>query len=256
MRRAGRLVVAITLVALCACGGGSSSDSASGKGKKNSTPAPTGISADDPGCRYIVAGTDGRATNPGGAVEYLNTAVAEPFACYDKVTFNFALDEEAVPTTIPVSTTESTASVTCTPAYTVEYREAPFGLEVDGKGVPTSVASFDQAKAVLYVELAPAISVSTYGARPELAYPGNLKLAFKGMHHVVMVEWVKNLPEGEQTPVTPPTVAGVAPLPQRVVWLIGLDRKRPFTVDCATGPPPGTTCQATACTHMSVLIMK
>jgi hypothetical protein len=69
---------------------------------------------------------------------------------------------------------------------------------------------------------------------------------FQGLHHVNIVEWVKNLPEGEQTAVTPTTVAGVAPIPQRVVWLIGLDRKRPFTVDCANGPPA----------RINVLIMK
>ena len=49
-------------------------------------------------------------------------------------------------------------------------------------------------------------------------------------------EWVKTLPEGEQIPV-PTTLPGVEPLPQRVVWLIGMDRKRPFTVDCLNGSP-------------------
>jgi hypothetical protein len=248
-----RLLVAVLLVTGAACGGGSGGQAASNQ--KKSTPDPTGISADDPGCRYIVAGNATRATNPGGLTQFLSSAVAEPFACYDKVTFTFARDDTPVPTTAPLST----ESVTCSPAYTVEYREQPFGLlRPDGKAVPTSTSGFPDANAVLYVEMSPAIAVSTYGARPELAYPGNLKLAFQGLRHVNIVEWVKNLPEGEQTPVTPTTIAGVEPLPQRVVWLIGMDRKRPFTVDCAPGPlpQPGATCPVTACTHISILIMR
>jgi hypothetical protein len=250
-----RLLVAVLLVAAAACGG--SDVGGQGAGARNGTPDPTGISADDPGCRYIVAGNAARATNPGGVTQYLSSAVAEPFACYDKVTFTFAQDDTPVATTAPLST----ESVTCSPAYTVEYREAPFGLETaEGKGIPTSTGGFADANAVLYVEMSPAIAVSTFGAKPELAYPGGLRLVFEAsaMQHINIVEWVKNLPEGEQTPVTPTTIAGVEPLPQRVVWLIGMDRKRPFTVDCAPGslPPPGPACPVTACTHISVLIMR
>ena len=231
-----RCLVGVLLVAAAACGGSDSDGQAANRG--NRTPDPTGISADDPGCRYIVAGNAARATNPGGQVSFLTTAVAENFACYDKITFTYLQDEEAVPTPTSVPP-DTSVSVTCTPAYTVEYREAPFGLlRPDGEPVSTSTAGFDDARAVLYVEMAPAIGVSTNGANPELAYPGGLRLVFEAsaMHHINIVEWVKNLPEGEQIPV-PTTLPGVEPLPQRVVWLIGMDRKRPFTVDCLNGSP-------------------
>lgn len=244
-----RSVVALVIVTLSACGG-SSGDSTAKASKKDKTTEPTGISANDPGCRYIVAGTRSRSTNPGGPTQYLNTAVAESFACYDKVTFTFAVDEDAPPPP------EAPEPFTCTPAYTVEYREPPFGLLIadptkpqeQWKGVATSTAGFDDAKAVLYVEMSPAIAVSEFPRRPELAYPAGLRLVFQqsAMHHLAIVEWVKNLPEGEQTPVTTTTVPGVTPTPQRVVWLIGLDEKRPFTVDCANGPP----------SRINVLIMK
>ena len=257
-----RFVGAVALVVLSACGGSaaSSEQSAGKSSNKDNTPTPTGISADDLGCRYIVAGNKSRATNPGGPTQYLTLPVAESFGCYDKVTFTFAADEDAPPPA------EAVEPFTCIPAYTVEYREAPFGLlkpdpatpPEDWKGVSTSTAGFDEAKAVLYVEISPAISVSEYPRKPELAYPGGLRLVFPAseMHHLEIVEWVKNLPEGEQTTATTTTVPGVAPVPQRVVWLIGLDEKRPFTVDCATGPAQNTTCPVAECAHISVLIMK
>jgi hypothetical protein len=249
MRRPTRSLVALVFVALSACSGGSNDSQASGRRQGDDTPTPTGLTADDPGCRYIVAGQNSRATNPGGPTEWMTAAVAEPFACYDKISFTFNIDEEAPPPP------ESPTTVTCNPAYTVEYREPPFGLYTeppseanpDGRGVSTSTAGFDEAKAVLYVEMAPAMAVSEYPRKPELAYPGNLRLTFQGMHHVVIVEWVQNLPEGQQSAATTTTtVAGVASTPSRVVWLIGLDEKRPFTVDCMNGPP----------SRINVLIMK
>ncbi|MBM3671912.1 MAG: hypothetical protein FJW86_06985 [Actinobacteria bacterium] len=258
-----RFVAALTFVVLSACGGGSTdSQGSSAAANRDDTPEPTGISADDPGCRYIVAGTKPRATNPGGAAQWLNTAVAETFACYDKVTFTFSKDLQAPPPP------EAPEPFTCVPSYTVEYREPPFELytelpseaDPDGKGVSTSTAGFKDANAILYVEMTPAVSVSENSLRPELAYPGNLRLTFPAseMYHINIVEWVKNLPEGEQTPVTTTTVAGAVPLPQRVVWLIGMDEKRPFTTDCASGPAPGLTCPAedVPCSHLSVLIMR
>jgi len=238
MRRAFAFTVAFSLVALAACGGGSSDSTSKGSKTGSDTTEPTGISASDPGCRYIVAGAASRETNPGTTLEYLNTAIVEPFACYDKVTFTFTVDAEA-----PVTTTtgDGVDASTCSPSYIVEYRkEAPFGLvKPDGKNVATTTGGFDDAKAVLYVEMKPAIAISEYPSRPELAYPGNITLSFPAsdMHHVVIVEWVKKLPEGESTSTPTTTPPGVIPFPQRVVWLIGLDQKRPFTVDCANAPP-------------------
>ena len=256
MRRAGRLLVAIVLLVLAACGGGSSSDAQSSGKKTDETTVPTGLSAKDPGCRFIVAGTAKRATNAGSTLEYLTVPTAKPFACYDRVSFTFSAADDKTPTTTAAA---DTGSSTCAPGYTVEYRKAPFGLlKPDMKPVSTSTAGFKDAKAVLYVEMAPAIALSTYPAHPDLAYPGGLRLVFQSstMHHIRIVEWVKTLPEGESTSAPTTTLPGVAPAPQRVVWLIGMDRKRPFTTDCAIGAPPDEICPLTACTHINVLIMR
>jgi hypothetical protein len=259
------------LVTLAACGGGSSDQQSTQNRDNSDTTQPTGISPDDPGCRYIVAGEGSRATNPGGAAQWLSTAIAQPYACYDKVSFTFVADSQLPLPTVSedsedTESTEEELTVTCAPAYTVEYRKAPFDLlrpdpakpPDQWKAVPTTTAGFKEAKAVIYVEMAPATAVSEFPRRPELAYPGNQRLSFQGMHHVNIVEWVKGLPEGEQTTVTTTTVPGAPVVHPRVVWLIGLDEKRPFTVDCAPGPvPDGPPCpEDTDCAHISVLIMR
>lgn len=261
MRRIYAFIVAMCLVALAACGGGSSDSSSTGKSnsKNDDTTEITGISAKDPGCRYIVAGTDTRATNPGATLQYLTNPVVIPADCYDNVSFTFGFDDDAVATTTTSSSDGDTTSSTCAPGYTVEYRKPPFGLKrADGSNVPNSTAGLDSVNAVLYVEMTPAISLSTFPSKPELAYPLGLRLVFKEseVHHVRIVEWMKNLPEGESTSAPTTTVPGVIVIPQRVVWLIGLDQKRPFTTDCAPGPLPGTTCPVTTCSHINVLIMK
>jgi len=264
-QRAISLVATIGLLVLVSCSSSSSSSSPQ-TSKKPAHHAPTHLSRTNPGCRFIVAGTGKRETTPGPELQYLTTPAAESFACYDRVSFQFspAPAQPGAPATTTTTTKSSTAQSTCVPAYTVEYRKKPFGLvKPDGKPVNTSVGGFKPAKAVLYVEIQPAAAVSTYARHPELAYPGGLRLTFKqsDMHHVVMVEWVKTLPEGEQTASPTTTVPGAAPVPQRVVWLIGLDEKRPFTVDCSTGAvlgPDGLprACPAKSCTHFNVLIMK
>lgn len=255
-------MVAISLVALVSCGGGSSDSSSSGKSNsKNNddTTEITGISSKDPGCRYIVAGTATRATNPGAVLQYLTNPIPSSTDCYDQVSFTFGFDDDIVATTTTTIEGDATTASTCAPGYTVEYRKAPFGLKRgDDSNVNTSTGSYDDAKAVLYVEMTPAISLSEFPAKPELAYPGPLRLQFKEseVHHLRIVEWVKTLPEGEQTSAPVTTVPGVIAVPPRVVWLIGIDRKRPFTTDCAPGPLPGTTCPVTTCTHLNVIIMK
>jgi hypothetical protein len=186
----------------------------------------------------------------------LTSPTAKSFACYDRVSFTFSAQDDKAP---PTTAAADSSSSTCAPGYKVEYRKAPFGLlKADNKPVNTSTAGFKEANAVLYVEMTPAIALSTYPSHPDLAYPGNLRLVFKQseVHHLRIVEWVKNLPEGESTSAPTTTLPGVAPLPQRVVWLIGLDRKRPFTTDCASGAPPDETCALSSCSHINVLIMK
>lgn len=236
--RAGRLVVATLLVALTACGGGDGSSGARSSGQRGEQQeARPELSTDDPGCEFIVAGTGTRSTTPGESVEYLVDAVAEPFECFDKVTFTFD------PGDAPVEDTP--------PGYTVEYREPPFGLVgPDGEPVANSTegccaGEAADANAVLYVEMQPA---STTDLRnPPLirncegaqTYCGNLRLRLEGMEHVVIVEWITpdNLPP-DPTPEDPSD--------NKVIWLIGLDERRPFTVDFARDPTP----------HVNVLIMR
>ena len=265
------LVLVVTLVAACSSGGGSGG---SGSSSVSHTATTNSTTTADPGCKYIVASTGSRYTPQGTNLEYLVNAVAEPTACYDKVTFTF---DRGNGDDLP-------------PGYTVEYRAAPFGLE----GVASSTAGFKDAKVVLYVEFRPTSTVDLRTGRSKQMYNGNLRLLLNGMRHTVIVEWLKDLaPSPEPASVTAATLgtAGgsacnekasssttssapsststttttkpkskstttssstttTAPLPttstsvgtidvsqQRVVWLIGLDECRPFTVDAANQPP-------------------
>jgi hypothetical protein len=198
------VVVAMTAAA---CGGGSSDDST----RRRSSPLPRNAeerAAAGPGCQFIVAGTERRFTRPLEQVEYLADAVAEPATCYDRITFIFDQgDGDDMP-----------------PGYVVEYRKDPFGLE----GIPTSTGGFKDAKAVLYVEISPASTTNATSGRGVETYRGNLRLRLADMGHTVIVEWVDKLPED----TTPDDITD-----DKVVWLIGLDERRPFTVDAANHPP-------------------
>lgn len=230
MRRVAPLAIVVALVAMSACASSAGDQSSTRKPVNKRNALPTHLSADNPGCQYIVTGTQKRSTAPGTDLEYMTSAVAEPTACYDKVTFEFDKgDGPGLP-----------------PGYTVEYRKKPFGLTgPDGKAVATSTGGFKEAKAVLYVEMQPTATQDRRNPRRFVdTYPGNLRLLLKGMKHAVIVEWVQKLPESLPSPTTT-TTSTATPVVQRVVWLIGLDAKRPFTVDYASEPNP----------HVSVLIM-
>jgi hypothetical protein len=59
-------------------------------------------------------------------------------------------------------------------------------------------------------------------------YRGNLRLALdKAIQHTVIVEWLDQV---EDTTPEDPT-------DDKIIWVIGLDEKRPFTVDSANQPP-------------------
>jgi hypothetical protein len=210
VRRSAALAVVVLLAAgAAACGGGSSGD-----GADPATPAPEGRTIKGPGCQYIVAGTERRFTKKLPDVQYLQSAVAEPTQCYDKITFTF----------------DKGAGEDLPPGYNVEYREAPFGYD----GIPNSTAGFDDAKAVLVVEFQPASAAGNADGTID-EYKGNLRLGLpKEIRHTTIVEWLSKLED-----TTPDN-----PTDDKVVWLIGLDRKMPFTVDAANQPP-----------HVSVLIM-
>lgn len=215
-RRAASLVIVVVLVAAAAaCGGGGDSSSSGAERDAAPAPSPGDRTIRGPACQFIVAGTERRFTRPLANTSYLESAIAEPTTCYDKITFVFNPgDGPDLP-----------------PGYTVEYREPPFGYE----GIPNSTAGFDDAKAVLVVEFQPASTTDARNpARPIETYKGNLRLALVDVKHTVIVEWLSKLED-----LTPET-----PSDDKVVWLIGLDRKMPFTVDAANQPP-----------RVSVLIM-
>lgn len=230
-------IVCLSVLAACAGGGDSST---------SSTTRPTrsdGAATDGPGCRYIVAGTERRSTTPGKDLMFLTAAVAEPTTCYDKITFTFDPgDGPDLP-----------------PGYTVEYREPPF-LE----GVRTSTEGFKDAKYVLYVEFRPVSTEDTrLAGRAKQTYKGNLRLTLADMKDTVIVEWLDSAlpsvpeattgpsvprsggpsttttlaPAPDAAPTTTTTLAPNDPATSRVVWLIGLDAKRPFTVDAVNRPP-------------------
>ena len=139
----------------------------------------------------------------------MHAADATATACYDKITFYFSQgDGPDLP-----------------PGYTVEYRKEPFGLE----GIPTSTGGFKEARAVLYIEI-PHASATDNRNPPRLTetYKGNLRLGLKGMKHTVIVEYISKVVD--PTPFENPDDA-------KIVWLIGLDERRPFTVDAANQPP-------------------
>jgi hypothetical protein len=208
-RRLGLALLATVLAVTAACAGGESS-SDTGKRSDKRASASRARSATGPGCQYIVAGTERRFTRPAKDTdEYLQQAAATPTACYDKISFVFAVGDGA---DLP-------------PGYVVEYRKEPFGLQ----GISTSTAGFREARAVLYVEMKPASATDTRTrGRAVQTYKGNLRLQLRGMEHTVIVEYVSKVVD--PTPFADPS-------DDRVVWLIGLDAKRPFTVDAANQPP-------------------
>lgn len=95
------------------------------------------------------------------------------------------------------------------PGYVVEYRDPPFTEGPRHSPVETLGTAF------LVVEMRPAASVGPGG---DQAYRGNLRLLLHGMHHTQLV---RKLVDADQT----------------VSWIIGLDERRPFTVDSVDTPP-------------------
>ncbi len=219
----------IALLAMAACG---SSQEATSSQTSRPTRDKSTNKTPDLGCRFIVASTLPRETIPGDVTQFLLSAVAEPAPCYDKVTFTF----------------DAGGGSDEPPGYLVEYRKKPF-LE----GVSSSTAGFPDAKYVLYVEMRPASATDRrFAGRPRQTYAGNLRLALQDMKHTVMVEWLDKAPPALADSTKKKSAAGATtsssvpgevvaapndPDYSRVVWLIGLDKKRPFTVDAANNPP-------------------
>jgi hypothetical protein len=214
MRPRSVLLVALACVVAisAACTGGGDDDAA----PERQSQQPAEQAQQGPGCDNIVASEERRFRRPDQNLIYLTDAVAEPHACYDKITFLF---DKADGPDMP-------------PGYLVEYRKPPF-IE----GINTTSEGFDPAKAYLYVELQPTATVDRrFSGSGRRTYHGNLRLQLdEQIRHTVIVEWVDQLED-----VTPED-----PTDDKIVWIIGLDEKRPFTVDSANQPP-----------RVSVLVMR
>jgi hypothetical protein len=145
----------------------------------------------DLGCTNIVTSRDKRETTPPEHMLLLVDAYVAPEACWDRITFTF------VPT-----------GLNRPPGYTIEYKEPPF-VEGDAGQYPVPVLG----DAFLYLTFAPASQTDFNSGRPEQTYKGPIRLLFHDVHHIVEARKLIDSPDGTQS------------------WIIGLDEKRPFTVD-------------------------
>ena len=99
------------------------------------------------------------------------------------------------------------------PGYDVEYQKGPI---LDG---PSKKPAITLGTAYLVVTFTPAQSQDARNPGDiKHTYAGNQRLSLKNMHHTCIVN---HLTDGDGT----------------VIWLIGLDVKRPFTVDAYNNPP-------------------
>jgi len=98
------------------------------------------------------------------------------------------------------------------PGYDIGYEKGPF---TEGDAGQYTVETLGDA--FLFIKLTPASQTDGDGKQ---TYKGNLRLTLTDMHQTRIVRILKQI-DGDDT----------------VRWLIGLDTKRPFTVDAANNPP-------------------
>jgi outer membrane PBP1 activator LpoA protein len=205
-RHAARRVVLLALAAglvLAACTPSGNSNNAANtqrqtaKDAKQAEQAIQRAKTRDPGCQFLVARTEKRAV-PAPAKDLL-----------------FLTD--AVATAQPcydkITFTFQSTGADLPPGYAVEYHK---GQVIDG---PDKKPAITLGNATLLVTFTPAQSDNR--ANPnnvQKTYAGLPRLALKHMHHTCIVN---HLTDGDGT----------------VNWLIGLDVKRPFTVDAYNNPP-------------------
>ncbi|HUF83141.1 MAG TPA: hypothetical protein VMQ81_00980 [Acidimicrobiia bacterium] len=153
-----------------------------------------------------------RHTPAGSAAVFLVDArVSKLDDCVDQVTFEFRSDGRPLP-----------------PGYSVEYEEGPFidftsGDEFEPAGEAYLVLRF--AKTAVFAPGLP-------GAPAEPTYTGRESIVPSGMNHLQEARIIQ-AGEGDE---------GV------IMWVIGLDSKRPFNVDgssLALLPPPDSTTTTT-----------
>ena len=151
----------------------------------------------DFGCNNVVMSEEPRTTLAPEHLVLLRDAYAVAEPCWDKIVFTFEATGDDMP-----------------PGYDIEYCKPPF---TDGPEGQFNVETLGDA--FLCLTMKPAASYDTrVPGRPPQTYLGNLRLALDDMAHT---EIVRHRMDGDGT----------------VIWLIGLDTKRPFTVDGANNPP-------------------
>lgn len=151
----------------------------------------------DLGCENVVMSEEDRTTAPPEHLVLLTDAYAVAEPCWDKIVFTFEPTGADMP-----------------PGYDVGYEKGPFTEGPEGQYTVETLGD-----AFLFVTFTPAASTDhSNESRPVQTYKGNLRLRLEDMHHT---EIVRKLIDGDGT----------------VMWLIGLDDKRPFTVDAANQPP-------------------
>jgi hypothetical protein len=266
-RRVRALAVGMVVVTVAACsGGGSGASSAT----KHSTTSTTNI---DFGCRYIVASTGGRSTIPGTDLDYLVNAVATPTACYDQISFTFDRGNGSdLPPSYTVEYRKAPFGLEGISTTTSGFEPAKFVLYVEFR--PTSTVDLRAGRNVqmykgnLRLQLvgmrhanivewirdlvpAPADRPGTYQAECAKGATGASTGASTGAPTTTTPKPTtttkpkssKSSSASSTTTTVPPTTSTTSfgttidVAQQRVVWLIGLDACRPFTVDAANQPP-------------------
>jgi hypothetical protein len=205
------LVLLIVLVA-AACGPGVVDPTSSEQKAADAEQATKKLQQaerQDLGCNNIVTSRDKRVTPPPEHMVLLVDAVAVAEPCWDKITFTFKPTGANAP-----------------PGYTIEYRDPPF---VEGDEGQYTVETLGNA--FLYITFAPASETDYTSGQPRQTYPGNLRLRLEDMHFTEIVRKIQDHPDGTQS------------------WLIGLNEKRPFTVDAVANSKFGIS-------QVSVYIMK
>jgi hypothetical protein len=164
---------------------------------KRATRQLAAAQATDLGCSNVVVSEERRSTTSPEHLLLLTDAYAVAEPCWDKIVFTFQATGDDMP-----------------PGYEIEYRKPPFTEGANGQ-FPVETLG----EAFLFITMSPASETDARDpGRPKQMYKGNLRLLLRDMHHT---EIVRKLIDGDGT----------------VMWLIGLDQKRPFTVDAANNPP-------------------
>ena len=201
------LVATLTIIASACFGGG-------GGGATRAKQGGGSSNGNGPGCQFMAASTLSRKVPPRvDKTEYLIGATAQNTVCYDQITFIFDPGDAA---NLPPSVAPSVDP----PSYTVQYKQPPFA-----PGLTATAESLSGVHAILEVTITPASGTDLRKGGSQ-TYKGNLRLQLKGMQHTLIVELLSTFPQPSPDPN-----ASV------MVWLIGLDSKRPFTTQSGIEPP-------------------